>query len=155
MARWSEAQAAQRIVDALLGLPGTAQRCAFSDERGISTVKATPPTVEVAEYQSVMLPWHGPLHGTGTAGVIRVSAENERVHAARRPPPVVSTEVENPCREIMRSGRTQVRKRAIARDSGSLSARGPELAIRRNLFGKLRLSLEVVSCIPPGVCRHH
>ena len=55
------------------------------------------------------------------------------------PPPVVSTEVEKPCSEITRSGCTQVRKRAIAADSGSLSARGPLSAMRRNLFGKLRL----------------
>jgi hypothetical protein len=59
----------------LVGRPGTVQRRTDVDERGISTVKATPLVREVAEYQSVMLPWHGPLHDTGFAGVMFVSRE--------------------------------------------------------------------------------
>jgi hypothetical protein len=44
--------------------PGTPQVRVTFDERGISTVNATPRTFDVAEYQSVMLPWHGPPQGT-------------------------------------------------------------------------------------------
>ena len=40
-------------------LPGTATARARAEERGISTVMATPPEVDTREYHSVMLPWHG------------------------------------------------------------------------------------------------